>query len=179
MSAIKDNADISDVYDLKSVCDQNVGSIIKKLGYKESFFHQDVILVLGYLGVIFCISDFLLSYKFGFNETKWFSYISVSAYAAVSLISFFYSRIYTKDVVFYGTNGDITIRVTSKVKKHEEYYELRIYASKSGDFTSSGSVVSKKSFGEFFYSHGHLSKSDLDQEISSLISAACKPLKRE
>ncbi|PVU89041.1 hypothetical protein BB561_005586 [Smittium simulii] len=180
MSAIKSSADTSDLFELKNVCDQQICAYLKKLGYKEAFLHQDVVLVLGYVGVIFCAIDFMFSYKEGFNNTIWFSYISVSVYALTSLLSYVYSKIYLAGAIFYGEKDGSSIKVSSRVVKSEEYYHLTVNTTKKDAPKSlAAEAKSSLSFGKYYYASGSLSKQALHDNIQSLLSTSSAALKNE
>ncbi|PVU86192.1 hypothetical protein BB559_006615 [Furculomyces boomerangus] len=158
-------ADTSNISDLKTICDEKIRFYLKRKQYKEIHFHEDVLLVAGYIGAIVCLLDFLYSYKYPFNQTIWFSYISVPIYAAATAFAYYYDRAVKKQSFYCGKNDKHTLMAISNTKKNNQHYFLTIQINKN-----SGS--SAKSFGDYFFEDGELCSTALENEVDRLISIA-------
>ncbi|OLY80529.1 hypothetical protein AYI68_g5372 [Smittium mucronatum] len=159
--------DTSSSNDLKVACQTQIKKHLNKSGYTESHFNEDLVLACGYIGALACLADFAYSYKYGFNETIWASYYSVSLYAITYLISLFYSTFIIKNTFYYGTSPSKSIRVqiASSSSKYSDVFTICVTAP-----DSSKSASSSNSFGKYFYANGELSSDAIALEIDSLLA---------
>ncbi|KAJ1677222.1 hypothetical protein EV182_006627, partial [Spiromyces aspiralis] len=99
-------ATIYNLSELKATCDDALRKYFEKKGFKERHTHTDVKLLLGYTGVIFCMADFLYSWKRPFKSTKWFSYISVTMFSLMTILTMLYSFFVQRDTFYVGHSED-------------------------------------------------------------------------
>ncbi|KAJ1931628.1 hypothetical protein GGF37_007328, partial [Kickxella alabastrina] len=151
----------SSVYELKTACDTGLKEFLRSRGYEEMHTHTDVKLILGYIGVVFCAIDFAYSWKYPFEQTKWFSYISVAIYALTSALALVYSYAVQRDTFFVGYNkakGHV-VSAGSRTKSGEDTYRLTlttrpIRGRQDPPVFNSKPVELKQSFASWFHEDG-------------------------
>ncbi|KAJ2317104.1 hypothetical protein GGI00_006848, partial [Coemansia sp. RSA 2681] len=154
-------ANTSSVSELKAACDKGLKELLTARGYEEMHTHTDVKLVLGYIGVAFCAIDFAYSWKYPFDQTKWFSYISVSVYALASALALVYSYVVQRDTFFVGYNkakGHI-VSAGSCTRRNEPTYRLTlttrpIRGRQDPPVFNSKPVELRQPFATWFYEDG-------------------------
>ncbi|KAJ2723426.1 hypothetical protein GGI07_002628 [Coemansia sp. Benny D115] len=168
----------SNISELKGACDTGLKEFLTARGYEEMHTHTDVKLILGYVGIVFCVIDFAYSWKYPFEQTKWFSYISVSVYAVTSVLALVYSYLVQRDTFFVGYNkakGHI-VSAGSRTQAGSDSYRLTlttrpIRGRQDPPVFNSKPVEIKKEFGSWFHEDGEFASAKFESEIESAIEA--------
>ncbi|KAJ2639657.1 hypothetical protein GGF44_002650 [Coemansia sp. RSA 1694] len=171
-------ANTSSVSELKAACDKGLKELLTARGYEEMHTHTDVKLVLGYIGVAFCAIDFAYSWKYPFDQTKWFSYISVSVYALASALALVYSYVVQRDTFFVGYNkakGHI-VSAGSCTRRNEPTYRLTlttrpIRGRQDPPVFNSKPVELRQPFATWFYEDGEFASAKFNADIEGAVEA--------
>ncbi|OMJ18842.1 hypothetical protein AYI70_g5108 [Smittium culicis] len=169
-------ADKSNSNELKLACNTEIRKYLNKSGYIESHFHEDLVLAAGYIGAVACLIDFAYSYKFGFNQTIWASYITVPIYAISYLFSLIYNAFVIKKNFYFASNPETntSISVASSSHKNSDLFEITITLTDSKNISTT--TTASHSFGKFFFDDGQLSPTAIHAAVDSLLPS---PLKKK
>ncbi|KAJ1918291.1 hypothetical protein H4219_002688 [Mycoemilia scoparia] len=169
------------ISELKSTCDEALRQYFEKKGFKERHTHTDVKLLLGYTGVLFCVIDFLYSWKNPFKSTKWFSYISVTVFTLTAILTVLYSFFVQRDTFYVGHSEEkgVVISAGSSVKAHEPEYHLTlssrpIQVEKPRPVPTSLPRIVVKPFSTWFHEDGKLNRELFEAEIENALDALFK-----
>ncbi|KAJ1883428.1 hypothetical protein H4R99_000736 [Coemansia sp. RSA 1722] len=168
----------SSVSELKTACDTGLKEFLKARGYEEMHTHTDVKLILGYIGVVFCAIDFAYSWKYPFEQTKWFSYISVGIYAVTSVLALVYSYAVQRDTFFVGYNkakGHV-VSAGSRTEPDKKTYKLTlttrpIRGLQDPPVFNSKPMELRQSFETWFHEDGEFAVDRFGNDVASVIEA--------
>ncbi|KAJ1725412.1 hypothetical protein LPJ53_000450 [Coemansia erecta] len=168
----------SNASELKTACDNGLKDFLKARGYEEMHTHTDVKLILGYIGVVFCAIDFAYSWKYPFEQTKWFSFISVGIYALTSALALVYSYAVQRDTFFVGYNkakGHV-VSAGSRTESDKHTYKLTlttrpIRGRQDPPVFNSKPVELKQSFATWFHEDGEFVGDKFNSDIEPVIGA--------
>ncbi|KAJ1812798.1 hypothetical protein LPJ75_003469 [Coemansia sp. RSA 2598] len=168
----------SSVSELKEACDTGLKEFLKARGYEEMHTHTDVKLILGYIGVVFCAIDFAYSWKYPFEQTKWFSYISVGIYVVTSALALAYSYAVQRDTFFVGYNkakGHV-VSAGSRTEPDKTMYKLTlttrpIRGRQDPPVFNSKPMELRQSFEAWFHEDGEFAADKFGADVASVIEA--------
>ncbi|KAJ2161361.1 hypothetical protein GGF46_001539 [Coemansia sp. RSA 552] len=166
------------VSELRTACDTELREFLVARGYEEMHTHADVKIVLGYLGALFCVVDFVYSWKYPFSQTKWFSFISVGVYAVTSVLALVYSYAVQRDTFFVGYNkskGHV-VSAGSRTKQNDPTYRLTlttrpIRGRQDPPAFNSKPVEVTQPFTAWFFEDGEFSRERFDADVEAAVHA--------
>ncbi|KAF3769161.1 hypothetical protein M406DRAFT_233897, partial [Cryphonectria parasitica EP155] len=169
MAVSKEKITLYNLADLKNTSDDALPNYLNSLKFNQSHTLTDVRLGLGYSAFLLSAACFLWDYKFGFENTKYYTAAAVVVYSILNLALTLWIWLKEANVVYVGTapSGD-TIEIATSAKKNVPIYNLTITVTpKSGKpqtFTLS------RSFTEWFDEKGHFVATPFQTMLASNIS---------
>jgi len=93
--------------------DDALQNYMSSIGFKQSFDTNEIKLVIGYSSVVMAGATFILDYKFGWEETKHFTLLTVVIYFLLNSLYTYWIYFVEKDIVFEGRYGghDVCLQV--------------------------------------------------------------------
>ncbi|KAF2099576.1 hypothetical protein NA57DRAFT_75077 [Rhizodiscina lignyota] len=151
--------------DLKNTTDDALPNYLSSLKFKQSHYHTDVRLALGYAAVVIGGATFYFDWTLGWDATKSWTLWAVIAYFILNGVFTYWIWAVEKGVVFTGTKDGQQIELASKTEKHKPIYFLNVRYT-----TSDGKWVEKKiegSFTRWFTSDGFFIAKPFQQWLAS------------
>ncbi|KAK2592227.1 hypothetical protein QQS21_010079 [Conoideocrella luteorostrata] len=159
--------------DLKNTSDDALPNYLNSLKFKQSHFLTDVRLALGYSAFAIAAACFGWDYKFGFENTKYYTAAAVTVYALLNGFLTFWMSSVEKGTIYQGLtpSGErITIRTTTK-KNDPTYYLTAVVENKTGEPQS---IEVSKSFASWFDETGHFVVKPFQEFLASAVPAIGK-----
>ncbi|KAG6010823.1 hypothetical protein E4U21_004211 [Claviceps maximensis] len=159
--------------DLKNTSDDALPNYLNSLKFKQSHFLTDVRLAVGYGAFAIAAACFGWDYKFGFDNTKYYTAAAVAAYALLNGFLTFWMSSVEKGTVYQGktpSGEKITIRTTTK-KNDPTYYLTAVTEGKTG---GPQEVEVSRSFGEWFDETGRFAVKPFQEFLASSVPAIGK-----
>ncbi|PSR88921.1 microsomal signal peptidase 25 kDa subunit-domain-containing protein [Coniella lustricola] len=168
MAVSQEKITIYNLADLKNTSDDALPNYLNSLKFKQSHSLTDVRLGLGYSAFFVAAACFLWDYKFGFDNTKYYTAAAVVVYCLLNSALTLWIWLKEKGIVYVGTapNGN-TITISSSAKKNVPIYNLDItIAPKTGNPQS---IKLARSFTEWFDEQGHFVANPFQTMLASNI----------
>jgi len=89
--------------DLKNTSDDTIPVYLNSLKFKQSHYLTDVRLALGYSALVIAGACFAWDYKFGFDNTKYYTAAAVAVYTVVNSALTLWTWKREKGIVYVGT----------------------------------------------------------------------------
>ncbi|KAH0594977.1 hypothetical protein MHUMG1_07275 [Metarhizium humberi] len=159
--------------DLKNTSDDALPNYLNSLKFKQSHFLTDVRLALGYGAFAIAAACFGWDYKFGFENTKYYTAAAVAIYTLLNGFLTFWTSTVEKGTVYQGTapSGErMTIRTNTK-KNDPTYYVTVISEQKTGEPKT---LEISKSFASWFDETGRFVPKPFQEFLATSVPAIGK-----
>ncbi|KAI9167520.1 Signal peptidase complex subunit SPC2 [Paramyrothecium foliicola] len=173
--------------DLKNTSDDAIPNYLNSLKFKQSHTLTDVRLALGYGAFTIAAACFLWDYKFGFEDTKYFTAVAVAVYTVLNGGLTLWMSEVEKGNIYQGTapsgekvnsntlqsaafaNGPNfkQISIISSTKKFDPVYRLQVTVTSQSGETQTYEV--NKHFKEWFDVAGRLIATPLQEILASSV----------
>ncbi|KAK9771849.1 putative Signal peptidase complex subunit 2 [Seiridium cardinale] len=152
--ASQEKITVHNLADLKNTSDDAIPNYLNSLKFKQIHTLTDTRLALGYGAFAIAGACFAWDYKFGFDNTKYYTAVAVAIYTILNAVLTYWIAFVEKGVVYQGVApGGDKISIATSTKKNVPVYNVKItLTSKSG---KSETIEVKRSFTEWFDSAGH------------------------
>jgi signal peptidase complex subunit 2 len=142
--------------DLKNTSDDAIPNYLNSLKFKQSHSLTDVRLALGYSAFIVAAACFLWDYKFGFQDTKYFTAGAVALYSVLNGGLTIWLWLVERGTVYIGTapSGE-TLRISTSTRKNVPQYDVQIEIFAPGKSSNPETTKISRSFTEWFDVAGH------------------------
>ncbi|KAG6042062.1 hypothetical protein E4U41_006183 [Claviceps citrina] len=156
--------------DLKNTSDDALPNYLNSLKFKQSHFLTDVRLALGYGAFTIAAACFGWDYKFGFENTKYYTAAAVATYALLNGFLTFWVSSVEKGTVYQGkapSGETITIRTATK-KNDPTYYLTVVTEGKTG---GPQELKVSRSFADWFDETGRFVATPFQEFLASSVPA--------
>lgn len=152
--ASQEKITVHNLADLKNTSDDAIPNYLNSLKFKQNFSRVDTRLALGYSAFAIAAACFAWDYKFGFENTKYYTAAAVAVYAVLNTILTVWIAFVEKGIVYEGVapSGDKITIATATVKNVPVYHMTITMQSRAGQATK---IELKRSFTEWFDEAGH------------------------
>ncbi|KAK7970703.1 hypothetical protein PG996_000865 [Apiospora saccharicola] len=152
--ASQEKITVHNLADLKNTSDDAIPNYLNSLKFKQNHSLVDTRLALGYSAFIIAGACFTWDYKFGFENTKYYSAVAVGVYTVINTILTYWIAFVEKGIVYQGTTpkGD-KISIATSTDKNIPIYKMKITVTSKGGKPSH--LELQKSFTEWFDEAGH------------------------
>ncbi|KAK7744861.1 hypothetical protein SLS53_003094 [Cytospora paraplurivora] len=169
MAVSQEKITVYNLADLKNTSDDAIPNYLNSLKFKQSHTLTDVRLGLGYTAFLVAAACFGWDYKFGFEDTKYYTAAAVAVYALLNTALTLWIWLKEKNIVYVGTapSGE-TITIATHTKKNIPIYNLAIsIAPKSGG--KPRTIDLSRSFTEWFDAAGHFVVTPFQTVLASTV----------
>lgn len=156
--------------ELKNTSDDALPNYLNSLKFKQSHFLTDVRLAIGYGAFTIAAACFGWDYKFGFENTKYYTAAAVAIYALLNGFLTFWLSSVEKGTVYQGkapSGETVTIRTTTK-KNDPTYYLIVAAKDKTGETQT---IEVSRSFTEWFDETGRFVAKPFQEFLASSVPA--------
>ncbi|KAK8089075.1 signal peptidase complex subunit SPC2 [Apiospora hydei] len=143
--ASQEKITVHNLADLKNTSDDAIPNYLNSLKFKQNHTLVDTRLALGYTAFVIAGACFAWDYKFGFDNTKYYTAVAVAVYTVINTILTYWIAFVEKGIVYQGT--------TPKGDKNIPIYKMKITVTSKGG--KPNHIELQKSFTEWFDAAGH------------------------
>ncbi|KAL1297680.1 hypothetical protein AAFC00_006232 [Neodothiora populina] len=157
--------------DCKNTTDDALQNYLASLpSVRQSHFHTDVKLALGYSAVIIAAVTFAYDYKLGFDATKHWTAITVAAYFILNGVFTYWIWAVEKGTVFTGDWKGRKLSIISRTEKLDPTYRLKITYSKAASSVSQTEQIEINApFTQWFTADGFFVAKPFQQWLASSV----------
>ncbi|KAJ9137972.1 Signal peptidase complex subunit SPC2 [Pleurostoma richardsiae] len=172
MAVSEDKITVYNLADLKNTSDDAIPNYLNSLKFKQSHSLTDVRLALGYGAFFTAAACFLWDYKFGFDNTKYYTAAAVVLYSVLNGLLTLWIWAKEKGVIYVGTapSGD-TISIVTSTKKNVPVYNMTIMVTPNDASAKPQTVTFSRSFTEWFDAAGHFVAPPFQRMLASMVPA--------
>ncbi|KAK8056276.1 hypothetical protein PG993_001503 [Apiospora rasikravindrae] len=152
--ASQEKITVHNLADLKNTSDDAIPNYLNSLKFRQNHTLVDTRLALGYSAFVIAGACFAWDYKFGFENTKYYTAVAVAVYTVINTILTYWIAFVEKGIVYQGTTpkGD-NISIATSTDKNIPIYKMKITVTSKGG--KPNHIELQKSFTEWFDAAGH------------------------
>ncbi|KAI1137933.1 SPC25-domain-containing protein [Hypoxylon sp. FL0543] len=145
---------VHNLADLKNTSDDAIPNYLNSLKFRQDHHLIDTRLALGYGAFAVAAACFLWDYKYGFEDTKFYTAAAVAVYTLLNGALTYWIGFVEKGTVYQGTAPDGSkISIATSTKKNVPVYNVKITVTpKNG---KPETIELARSFTEWFDVQGH------------------------
>ncbi|KAK7951442.1 Signal peptidase complex subunit SPC2 [Apiospora aurea] len=141
--ASQEKITVHNLADLKNTSDDAIPNYLNSLKFKQNHTLVDTRLALGYTAFVIAGACFAWDYKFGFDNTKYYTAVAVAVYTVINTILTYWIAFVEKGIISIATSTDKNIPI----------YKMKITVTSKGG--KPNHIELQKSFTEWFDAAGH------------------------
>ncbi|KAI0197623.1 microsomal signal peptidase 25 kDa subunit-domain-containing protein [Astrocystis sublimbata] len=154
--ATQERITVHNLADLKNTSDDAIPNYLNSLKFTQDHSLVDTRLALGYGAFVIAAACFLWDYKFGFDDTKWYTAAAVATYTLINGALTIWTTFIEKGTVYQGTSSDGTkISISTSTKKNEPTYHVVVDVTPKNAPNKPQRLAFSRSFTEWFDAQGH------------------------
>ncbi|KAI1431112.1 microsomal signal peptidase 25 kDa subunit-domain-containing protein [Xylaria sp. CBS 124048] len=154
--ASQERITVHNLADLKNTSDDAIPNYLNSLKFKQDHTLMDTRLALGYASFAVAGACFFWDYKFGFEDTKFYTAIAVALYAVLSGALTLWITFVEKGTVYRGTSKDGTkVHISTHVKKNVPMYYVTVLVTPKGWTKPKTEIEWMREFYHWFDEQGH------------------------
>ncbi|KAG5990527.1 hypothetical protein E4U54_004088 [Claviceps lovelessii] len=159
--------------ELKNTSDDALPNYLNSLKFKQSHFLTDVRLVLGWGAFAIAAACFGWDYKFGFENTKYYTAAAVLIYTLLNGFLTFWMSSVEKGTVYQGKSpSGETVTIRTKTKKNDPTYYLTVVTQ--GKTGEPQTIEVSRSFADWFDETGRFVAKPFQAFLASSVPAVGK-----
>jgi signal peptidase complex subunit 2 len=170
MANSSESISLYNLSDLKNTSDDAIPNYLNSIKFKQVHTLTDVRLALGYGAFAISAACFLWDYKFGFDDTKYYTAVAVAVYTVVNGILTLWMSEVEKGNIYQGEapSGE-KISIASSTKKFDPVYRLKVTVTSKSSAAKPQTYEINRPFNEWFDVAGRFIAAPLQEILATSV----------